>query len=89
METVENGEERSSVKAAPLTGWDCTRRHVPDAQGGMLMKLMIAGRVNGASVNRTMLQIATGFVPEDRRLFDEVEALARLLDARQAIIDGR
>jgi len=90
VETTENGEGgASAVKTAPLSGWDCTRRHVPDGQGGMLMKMMIASRVNGASVNRRLLQIAAGVSTADMRLFDEMDAVARLLDTRQAIIDGR
>jgi len=40
-------------------------------------------------VNRGLIMVAAGVPPEDRHVFDEVDALARLLDARQAILDGR
>jgi len=77
-----------NVKTAPFGRWDCTRRHVPDGHVGMLLKLVLDGRAAGTNMQMDpiLLKVA-GASRDDMKLFDEIDAVATVLNARQATID--
>jgi len=79
--------QRTIKKTAPLGAWDCTRRHVPKGQAGLIMKMILDSRANG-SVNATFRRAAAASSAEDRRLIDELDSLASLLDARQTTVEA-
>jgi hypothetical protein len=88
VETTEAKGGQENVKTAPLGRWDCTRRHVPDGYVGTLMKLVMDGRAAGQNtqMNPVLLKLA-GATPQDTKLFDEIDAVASVLNARQTTID--
>ena len=90
VETTEAKAEQGSVKTAPLGRWDCTRRHVPPGYVGTLMKLALDGRAAGQNMqmNPILLKVA-GATPADLKLFDELDAVATVLNARQATLDAQ
>ena len=87
VETTESKADQG-VKTAPLGRWDCTRRHVPAGYVGTLMKLVLDGRAAGQNMqmNPVLLKVA-GASSDDMKLFDEIDAVATVLNARQATID--
>ena len=88
VETTESTGGQANVKTAPLSRWDCTRRHVPHGYVGMLLKATLDGRAAGqpAQMNPVLLKLS-GATPEDVKLFDEIDAVVSVLNARQATID--
>ncbi len=88
VETTEAKGVPGNVKTAPFGRWDCTRRHVPNGYVGMLMKLALDGRAAGQNMpmNPVLLKVS-GATPEDMKLFDEIDAVLSVLNARQATID--
>ena len=79
---------RRIVKTAPLGPWDCTRRHVPGGHAGLVMKVLIDGKMNGPMYS-ALLRTAASASPRDRQLIEERDSVRFLLSRRQALADAQ
>jgi hypothetical protein len=83
---------RANVKTAPLGPWDCSRRHAPAGNAGLLMKALLDARAasgrTGPAMSPALLQLA-GASAEEQRMFEEIDAVASVLNARQALADAQ
>jgi hypothetical protein len=76
----------AEIKTAPLGPWDCTRRQVPTGTAGVLMSMMLSGKMGGLS-SEEFQEMLDRVSPDDKQLIANRDFLASLLAARQTLAD--